>query len=103
MSTQMGQTVADKIDDNRGAAASGLDSAASALSQKANTLPGGEKVANAAQATADAVRVAADYVRDNDAKAMMADVRTLVKNNPGPALLVAAAVGFLMARTFSRD
>lgn len=69
----------------------------------ANTLPGGEKVANAAQATANAVRVAGDYVRDNDAKAMVADVQTLVKNNPGPALLIAVALGFLMARTFSRD
>lgn len=100
---QMGQTVTDRIDETRGAAASGLDSAASALSEKADRLPGGQKVANAAQATADAVRVAADYVRDNDTKAMMADVQTLVKKNPGPALLIAAALGFLVARTFSRD
>jgi ElaB/YqjD/DUF883 family membrane-anchored ribosome-binding protein len=98
----IGQKVADKIDENRGAAASGLDSAASALREKADTLPG-EKVANAAHATADAVGVAADYVRENDLKAMMADVQKLVKNNPGPALLTAAALGFLIARTFSRD
>jgi hypothetical protein len=30
-------------------------------------------------------------------------MQTLVKNNPGPALLTAAALGFLVARTFSRD
>jgi len=36
-------------------------------------------------------------------KAMMADVLKLVKNNPGAALLTAAAVGFLMGRTLSRD
>jgi ElaB/YqjD/DUF883 family membrane-anchored ribosome-binding protein len=32
---------------------------------------------------------------------MMGDVETLVKNNPGPALLVAAAIGFLVGRAFS--
>ena len=100
---EMGQKVADKIDENRGAAASGLETAATALRERADTLPGGEKVANAAHATANAVGVAADYVRDNDLKAMVADVQTLVKNNPGPALLAAAALGFLLARTFSRD
>jgi hypothetical protein len=32
---------------------------------------------------------------------MMADVETLVKNNPGPALMAAAVVGFLVGRAFS--
>ena len=100
---EMGQKAADKIDENRGAAASGLESAAGVLREKADTLPGGERVANAAHATADAVGVAADYVRETDLKTMMADVQQLVKNNPGPALLTAAALGFLIARTFSRD
>jgi ElaB/YqjD/DUF883 family membrane-anchored ribosome-binding protein len=100
---EMGQKVADTIDQSRGTAAGGLESAANALRGKADTLPGGEKVANAAHATADAVGVAADYVRDNDVKAMMGDVQRLVKNNPGPALLIAAALGFLIARTFTRD
>ena len=101
-SAEMGQKVVDKIDENRGAAASGLESAASALREKADTLPGGQ-VAHAAHATADAVGVAADYVRENDLKAMMADLQKLAKNNPGPALLTAAALGFLIARSFSRD
>ena len=100
---EMGQKVADKFDENRGAAASGLDSAASAIREKADSLPGGEKVSNAAHATANAVGVAADYVRENDLKTMMADVQRLVRNNPGPALLTAAALGFLIARTFSRE
>jgi ElaB/YqjD/DUF883 family membrane-anchored ribosome-binding protein len=100
---EMGQKVTDTIDENRGVAASGLESAAGALRERADTLPGGERVANAAHATANAVGVAADYVRDTDVKAMVADVQTLVKNNPGVALLTAAALGFLIARTFSRD
>ena len=32
---------------------------------------------------------------------MMADVETLVKKNPGPALMAAAVVGFLVGRAFS--
>ena len=100
---EMGQNVADKIDENRGATSSRLESAAEALHDKADTLPGGDRVANAAHATANAVVSAADYVRENDAKAMMADVQNLVKNNPGVSLLTAAALGFLIARTFARD
>jgi len=100
---EMGQKVVDKIDEKRGAAASGMESAASTLREKADTLPGGEKVANAAYRTADAVGAAADYVRQNDLRAMIMDAQTLVKNNPGPALLIAAALGFLVARSFSRD
>ena len=46
---------------------------------------------------------AADYVRSNGLKGMAADVQRIVKNNPGPALLAAAALGFLVARTLSRD
>jgi len=101
--SQMGQRVADTINENRGAAASGLESAAGALRQRADSLPGGEKIASAVHTTANAVGAAADYVRTNDVKAMMTDVQTLVKNNPGPALLIAAAAGFLLARSFSRD
>ena len=34
---------------------------------------------------------------------MVEDVETVVKNNPGPALLVAAAFGFLLGRAMARD
>ncbi len=99
----MGQAAAEKIDANRSTAAGGLDSAASALHQKADSLPGGESVRGAAHTAADALSSTADYVRENDVKSMLADVQKLVKNNPGPALLTAAVLGFLVARTFSRD
>jgi hypothetical protein len=101
--TGLGQAAADKINERRGPAAGGLDTAASALHEKADSLPGGEKVANAAHTAADALGSTADYLRENDLKGMLQDVQKLVKNNPGPALLTAAALGFLLARTFSRD
>lgn len=101
--SEMGQKAAERIDEKRDAAAGGLDSAAAALHEKADRLPGGEKVASAAHSAADAVGTAANYVRENDVASMLADVRQLVKNNPGPALPGAAALGFLIARTFSRN
>ena len=99
--SDLGQMAADKIDNNRDAAATGLDKAASTLHEKAESLPGGEKVTSLAHATADKLSTTADYVRTHDVNRMMGDVETLVKNNPGPALLVAAAIGFLVARAFS--
>lgn len=66
-------------------------------------IPGGQKVADAAHMAADAMGTAADYVRSNSIKGMAADVQRIVKDNPGPALLAAAALGFLLARTLSRD
>ena len=99
----LGRTAADKIDENRDAAATGLEKAASALHEKADSLPGGEKVTSLAHATAEKLSSTADYVREHDVNKMMADVETLVKNNPGPSLLVAAALGFLVARAFSNN
>ncbi|HTV76988.1 MAG TPA: hypothetical protein VMF03_01930 [Steroidobacteraceae bacterium] len=45
---------------------------------------------------------AADYLDEHDAGAMMGDVKTLIRNNPVPALIGAAAIGFLLARSLSR-
>jgi ElaB/YqjD/DUF883 family membrane-anchored ribosome-binding protein len=91
------------LDERRSTAADGLDTAASALYDRADDLPGGETVRNVARATADRLSTGADYVRSHDAKRMMADVESFVKSNPGPALAVAAAFGFLLGRVLSRD
>lgn len=99
----IGEAAAEKMDETRSAAAGGLDSAASALHQKADKLSGGESVKSAAHTAADALSSTADYVRENDLKSMLADVQKIVKNNPGAALLTAAVLGFLVARSFSRD
>ena len=99
--SDLGHMAADKIDDNREAAASGLDKVASAIHEKAGDLPGGQKVTSLAHATADKFSSTADYVRQHNVSRMLSDVETMVKNNPGPSLLVAAALGFLVARAFS--
>ena len=101
--TEAAGDAAAAIDDSRLTAADGLDTAASALHDTAADLPGGETVRNFARATADRLGRSADYVRSHDTKRMMTDVERLITNNPGPALAVAAAVGFLLGRALSRD
>ena len=101
--TDAARDAAATIDESRSTAADGLDAAASALHDRAAELPGGETVRNVARATADRLGSSAEYVRTHDAKRMMADVESFVKNNPGPALAVAAAFGFLLGRALSRD
>ena len=101
--SELGHTAADKIDVNRDAAAGGIEKAASALHEKADSLPGGEKVTSFAHATADKLSSTADYVREHDVKRMMADVETVVKNNPGRSLLVAAVIGYLVGRAFTSN
>jgi ElaB/YqjD/DUF883 family membrane-anchored ribosome-binding protein len=101
--SDLGRTAAERVDTNRDATAGGLNKAAAALHEKAENLPGGEKVTNLAHATAEKLSSTADYVREHDVNRMMADVETLVRNNPGPSLLAAAVIGFLVGRAFGRN
>ena len=84
-------------------AADGLDAAASALDDRVADLPGGAPVRNVARATADRLGSSAEYVRTHDATRMMADVESFVKSNPGPALAIAAAFGFILGRVLPRE
>jgi len=97
------RTAATKIDEGRSMAAERLESAASTVQDRIGELPGGQRVKELASAAADRFSSTADYVRTHDARRMMADVETMVKNNPGPALLIAATFGFVLGRALSRD
>jgi ElaB/YqjD/DUF883 family membrane-anchored ribosome-binding protein len=101
--SDMARTATRKVDESRSMAADRLEGAASTVYERAADLPGGERVKELASAAADRLSTTADYVRNHDAKRMMADVETAVKNNPGPALLIAAAFGFLLGRALTRD
>ena len=90
------------IDNSRPAAATGLDSAATALRGGAQHLPG-ERARATVDAAAEQLSAGAQYVRTHDAKRMKSDVESIVKKNPGPALLVAALVGFCVGAVLSRD
>jgi ElaB/YqjD/DUF883 family membrane-anchored ribosome-binding protein len=101
--SDLGQSAIKTIDDNRESAAGGLESTAHALHEKADILPGGEKVISLAHSTADKLNSTAEYVRQHDVQSMMTDVEQLVKKNPGPSLLAAAVIGFLVGRAFSSN
>lgn len=100
---EAGRQATDKIDEKRGPAADALETAASTIHEKAESLPGGESVKNVAHSAADKLQSTAGYIRETDVRAMLSDVEDLVKRNPGPALLIAAAIGFLIGRAFRED
>jgi ElaB/YqjD/DUF883 family membrane-anchored ribosome-binding protein len=90
------------IDDTRRVAANRLDAASTAIREEASYLPN-DRLSHLAHTTAERIGRAADYVRTHDAQRIIEDVETAVKNNPGPSLLIAAALGFLAARAMTRD
>ena len=99
--TDLGHSVSDTIDGSRKTAAGGLESAATGLHERAERLPGGEGVATFAHKAADKLASTANYIRDHDVDAVVKDVKTLVKDHPGPALFGVAVIGFLLGRSFS--
>jgi ElaB/YqjD/DUF883 family membrane-anchored ribosome-binding protein len=98
-----GRQAGDKIDEKRGPAAGALQNAASTIHEKAEDLPGGEVVKSVAHSAAEKIESTAGYIREHDVKAMVSDVEEIIKRNPGPSLLIAAAIGFLIGRAFRED
>jgi ElaB/YqjD/DUF883 family membrane-anchored ribosome-binding protein len=100
---ETGRQTTGRIDEQRGPAADALQSAASTLHEKAEDLPGGQSVKSAAHSAADKLESTAGYIREHDIRAMLSDVEDVVKRNPGPSLLIAAGIGFLIGRAFRED
>jgi hypothetical protein len=102
--SDLGEAAAEEIDSRRRAAAAGIKSAAKSLHEKADDLPGGERVSDVAHGAADKLNSTANYIRRRNFTGMARDVRKVVKDNPLPALVGAAALGYLLAKVFaSRD
>ena len=101
--SDMARTATQTVDDSRQTAAERLGSVASAVRDRVDQLPGGPKVQQFAQAAAERLSTTADYVRSHDAKRMLSDVERVIKNNPGPSLVIAAAFGFVLGRALTRD
>lgn len=92
----------------QGAGAAAVDTltdAASTARQKAGDYLGATapRVQEFADAAARRINATAEYVRTSDVERIKTDVETVVKNHPGPAMIAAAAVGFLLGRALSRD
>ena len=91
-----------KIDEARPGVAERLETAASTIEERAESIPGGQRVKEFTQAAADRLSTTADYVRSHDARRMVSDLEEVVKNNPWPAVLVGAFLGFILGRAAVR-
>jgi len=98
-----GHQASGQINAKRGPAADALEDAASTIHEKAESLPGGDTVRSVAHSTAEKLESTADYIREHDIRSMLSDVEDVVRRNPGPSLLIAAAVGFLIGRAFREE
>lgn len=91
--TELGRRAVESVDNSR-------ESAASALETTASTLhTGGERISVATHSAAQKIQASADYIRQADLKSMGQKVTSLVKRYPGRSLAIAAALGFLVARS----
>ena len=101
--SDMARAASAKVEDGRIGAANHLEGAASAVRQHADELPGGPRVQQFAHRAADRLTHTADYLRTADSRRLRGDVETLVRDNPGAALLVAGVFGFLLGRALTRN
>lgn len=89
---------ADRMDATRQPIADKLHGAAGAIRDQAQGLASGEGLVGVAKTTADKIDSSANYLESHDTKQMIADLVGIVKRHPAQSLLVAGAVGFLVAR-----
>ena len=102
--SELGRKAVRSIDDRRVGVAEGLEGAARGLHNKADSIAGGgERVSKATHEVADKVEDASRYIRDKDAKDMLADVESMVRAHPTRSLLAVLAVGYLAGRALRRD
>jgi len=75
------------------------DEPASTATFKARAMDAGRR---AAHTLTDVLDTASRRVRDHDLRGAMTDVRRFVEQRPGAALITAAFIGFVLARSFAR-
>jgi ElaB/YqjD/DUF883 family membrane-anchored ribosome-binding protein len=98
---ELARTAAQKVDEGRVSAANAMESTASTLRTSGQTS--GQKITSMANTAADTLQSTAEYMRQHDVRGMMGDLEQMVRRNPGPSLIAAAAVGFLLATAVRRD
>lgn len=91
---ELARSAEEKVNQKREAAAAALQSTAGSLRNRAQAS--GEAIAGFGNKTADKLQHTADYLRDHDARGMLGDLEGVVRRNPGPSLVAAAVVGFLL-------
>src|SRR5436305_14490909 len=99
--SEYGRVASQKNDQGRISTASGLETAANSLRSSAQT--GGQAISQFANTAADKLQTTASYMREHSVGQMYGDVEHVVRRNPGPSLIAAAAVGFLLGAALRRD
>jgi len=92
---EAGTTVANKADEMAGRVGSGLETAADTIRDNA---PNSGMLGSAASTVADTLERGGKYLEAEGLSGLAGDVTEMIKRNPIPALLVAVAVGVLIAR-----
>ena len=103
--SEVGRQTINKIDEKRMGAADALHHTASTLRGTAQSSS--QRITSFADSTATTLENTANYVREHDVKGMMGDLEQVFRRNPGPSMIAAAALGFLLGsamwRNSSRD
>ena len=96
---QVAEQASAKADAGIEKAAGGLDRAADMLREKGQSMGGeGGTMQAAATKTAEQLDKAAQFLEGKDTDQLMAELEALVRRRPTESLLVAAGVGFLLAK-----
>lgn len=91
---ELGRDAEQKMNQKRESAANALKNTAGSLRDRAHSSS--EAIANFGDRTADRLENTANYLREHDMRGMMGDLEGMVRRNPGPSLIAAAAFGFLL-------
>lgn len=95
---EMAHKAQDKADEGLDKAADSMDRGAQMLREKGHEQGG--KVGEVADTAADAMQSASGYLRETNTAEMMDQVEAYIRQNPTQSLLIAAGVGFVLARAF---
>lgn len=88
--------VGDRAGDARSAVGSGIKSVSESLKGAAPQEEG--MMHDAACSVAGSLESCGQYISDNDFSAMSEDLTNVIRRNPIPSVLIAAGVGFLLAK-----
>ena len=91
--------VGEKVGDAKSAVGGGIKSAGESLRSAAPQEDG--TMHDAACSVADSLENAGKYIQDHDFAAISEDVTNVIRRNPIPSVLIAAGVGFLLAKALT--
>lgn len=98
--SQLGQAIAEKVDEQRDAAANALHNASESLHAQADRLAAGSGLAHSA---AEGLDAAAGFMAEHDASEMAAEAGSFLRRHPGMSVMIGIAAGFMIGRALMRD